>query len=94
MRQLQLPFYHPLFPAPERAVLTLLHAALQVAEQALHDEHPSIDAQVTAEHHGAPVVVTTARLIAGRCVELRHILDAYDLAVDEYIGTTDDDIPF
>jgi len=33
MRQLLLPFYRPLYPSPERAVLSLLHAAVRVAEQ-------------------------------------------------------------
>jgi hypothetical protein len=94
MRQLDLPFYAPCFPAPERAVLTVLHAALRVAEQALRDEHPLLhQAPSLAEHH-APIVVACARLITDRCVELRALLDFYDAAVDHTLGAADDRIPF
>lgn len=93
MRQLLLPFYQPLFPSPERAVLTLLHAALRVAEQTLRDEHPLLDAQSPGAEHHAPIVVATAKLIVGRCDELRGLLDAYDQAVDDVLQG-DDSIPF
>ena len=93
MRQLSLPFYQPLFPSPERAVLTLLHAALCVAEQALRDEHPLVDAPAPGQQHYAPVVVATAKLIVGRCAELRDLLDTYDQAVDDVLQD-DDPIPF
>ena len=93
MRQLLLPYYQPLFPSPERAVLTLLHAALHVAQQTLRHEHPLIDAPLHVTQHHAPLVVTTAKLIVGRCDELRKLLDAYDHAVDDAL-TDDDPIPF
>lgn len=93
MRQLRLPFYAPLFPSPERAVLTILHAALCVVEQALRDEHPLIDGRTLGDQHHAPLVVATAKLIVGRCAELRRLLDAYDHAVDDAL-TGDDPFPF
>lgn len=93
MRQLSLPFYQPLFPSPERAVLTLLHAALRVADQTLRDEHPLINISSSGAQHNAPLVVATAKLIVGRCAELRDLLDAYDQAVDDILQG-DDDVPF
>jgi len=93
MRQLLLPFYEPYFPAPERAVLTLLHAALSVTEHSLRDAHPSVDSCPVDLHNHGPVVVATARLIVGRCAELRLLLDLYDAAVDELMQP-DGAIPF
>jgi|WetSurMetagenome_2_1015567.scaffolds.fasta_scaffold98978_1 hypothetical protein len=93
MRQLLLPFYAPYFPAPERAVLTLLYAALSVAEHSLRDAHPLVDsASIDMQTHG-PVLVATARLIVGRCTELRQLLDLYDTAIDE-LTQPDDCFPF
>jgi hypothetical protein len=94
MRQLQLPFYAPVFPAPERPVLTLLYAALDVTEHSLRDAHPPIDGSTGHSQSHAPVVVATASLIAGRCAELRRLLDLYDAAVDELLTPISDDVPF
>jgi hypothetical protein len=96
MRQLQLPFYEPLHPAPERAVITLLHAALVVAEQVLRDEHPLVG-QCVAEPRrdpGEAVILSAARLIVGRCIELRELLDLYDTVLDRLRFGEDDAIPF
>ncbi|HKU43506.1 MAG TPA: hypothetical protein VJR89_35330 [Polyangiales bacterium] len=95
MRQLQLPFYEPFLPAPERAVITLLHAALAVTEQVLRDEHPLVG-QCVAEPRREPgeaVILSAARLIVGRCIELRELLDLYDTLL-ERLRTDDDEIPF
>lgn len=94
MRQLLLPFYQPCFPAPERAVLTLLAAALRVAEQTLRDEHPQIENAPKLDDHHAPIVVASAKLIVDRCAELRTLLDFYDDAVDDVTTVRDDAIPF
>ena len=96
MRQLQLPLYEPNFPAPERAVITLLHAALAVTEQVLRDEHPLVG-QCVAEPRrdpGEAVILSTARLIVGRCIELRELLDLYDAVLDRLRLHDDDAIPF
>ena len=93
MRQLSLPLYHPNLAAPERAVLTLLSAALRVAAQALRDEHCQIDRVPALGEHHAPTVVATARLIVGRCAELASIIDFYDDAVDQVLRC-DDEVPF
>ncbi len=61
-------------PAPERSVLTLLHAALQVTEQCLREEHPMLECISDIDEHHAPVVVAAARLITGRCVDPNRIL--------------------
>ena len=95
MRQLQLPFYEPFFPAPERAVFTLLHAALVVTEQVLRDEHPLVG-QCVAEPRrdpGEAVILSAARLIVGRCMELRELLDLYDAVLERH-RLHDDAIPF
>lgn len=100
MRQLTLPFYQPCFSASERAVLTLLHAALSVTEQSLRHEHPHIEhapkltERIQLLDNYAPIVVTTARLIVDRCAELRGLLDFYDAAVDDAVPPGDDSIPF
>lgn len=96
MRQLQLPFYEPFFPAPERAVLTLLHAALAVTEQVLRDEHPLVG-QCVAEPQREPgeaVILSAARLVVGRCIELRELLDLYDAVLERLRFYEDDAIPF
>lgn len=97
MRQHQLPFYEPFFPAPERAVITLLHAALAVTEQVLRDAHPLVG-QCVAEPPRDPseaVVMSAARLIVGRCIELRELLDLYDVVLERLRLQDDDDaIPF
>ena len=55
------PFYEPYFPAPERAVLTLLHAAVSVTEYSLRDAHPRVDScSVELDNHG-PVDAPAAR---------------------------------
>jgi len=93
MKQLDLPLYVPSLSAPERGVLTILHAALRVAEGTLRDEHPIDLAPQLGQHH-APVVVATARLIVDRCTELRALLDFYDGAVDAVLSTDDLTLPF
>jgi hypothetical protein len=94
VRQLLLPFYAPLFPAPERASLTLLHAALQVTKHSLADAHAALVEGPSADmQHHAPIVVAVARLIVGRCTELCSLLDLYDAAVDDIVPD-DDSIPF
>jgi len=96
MRQLLLPLYEPSFPAPERAVLTMLYAALNVTEHAMRDEHPLVGSAV-GEPQREPseaVVFSVARLIVGRCIELRELLDLYDTLLDRLRFTGDDPIPF
>ena len=95
MRRYLLPSYEPRFPAPERHVLTLLYAALSVAEDALREEHPLIDHAPHLDEHHAPLVVTTAKLIVDRCAELRALCNAYDAAVDHVAAASrDDEVPF
>lgn len=96
MRQLLSPFYEPFFPAPERAVLTLLHAALHVTEHAMRDAHPLVGSAVGEPQRdpGEAVVLCTAKLIVGRCVELRELVDLYDTLLDRLRPGTDDDITF
>lgn len=96
MRQLLLPFYEPLFPAPERAVLTLLHAALSVTERAMSDAHPLAGSAIgePSREPGEDVIFCTARLIVGRCVELRDLLDLYDAVLDRLRFADDDQIAF
>jgi hypothetical protein len=93
MRQLLLPFYDPFFPAPERAVLTLLHAALSVTEHAMRDAHPLVGTAVgePPRDQAEKVLFYAARLIVGRCAELRQLIDAYDSLLDRLRPPNDDD---
>lgn len=96
MRQLQLPFYQPIFPAPERAVLTLLHASLQVAVHALRDAYPLFSGAVGEPpcEPGETVILSAARLIVGRCVELREQVDLYDTLLDCLRAVDNDSVDF
>jgi hypothetical protein len=96
MRQLRLPFYEPTFPAPERAVLTLLDAALQVTEHALRDAHPLVGSALGEPERepGEDIVFYAAMLIVGRCVELRELVGLYDTLIDRLRSSNDDDINF
>jgi hypothetical protein len=89
MRQLSLPFYTPAADAPERAVLTLLGAALHVAQAALRDEHPTLVHAPRLDDGHAPLVVACARLIVDRSSELVALLDFYDAAVDQVLCSDD-----
>jgi hypothetical protein len=95
MRQLLLPYYKPFFPAPERAVLTLLHSALNVTEHAMRDAHPLVGNTVGEPQPdpGEAIVFCAARLIVGRCIELRELVDLYDTLLDR-LHSADDEIPF
>ena len=95
MRQLLLPFYEPCFPAPERAVLTLLHAALHVTEHAMRDAHPLVGRAVSEPQHdpGEHVILCVAKLIVGRCSELRDLIDLYDAVLDQLRFADDHDDP-
>lgn len=95
MRQLSLPFYEPISPAPERAVLTLLHAALGVTEHAMRDAHPLVGRVVGEPQRdpGEAVIISVARLIVGRCLEMRELVDLYDAVLDQ-LRLADDEIPF
>ena len=93
MRQLLLPFYGPSAVAPERAPLTILHAALRVAAQALRDAHPTLDALPDVDVH-SPITVEAAALIVSRTDELLRLLDLYDRTVDHAVPLHDDHIPF
>lgn len=95
MRPHEPKFYEPFFPAPEPAVITLLRAALAVTEQVLRDEHPLVGQCVAdpPREPGEAVILSAARLIVGRCIELRELLDLYDTVLDR-LRTDDDEIPF
>jgi hypothetical protein len=96
MQQLLLPFYQPFFPAKERAVLTLLCAALNVTQHAMRDAHPLVGSAVGEPQRdpGQAVVFSVARLIVGRCIELRELIDLYDTLLDRLRFAGDDQIPF
>ena len=93
MRQLSLPCFHPTYPAPERAVLTLLSAALRVATKGLRDEHCQIESAPALDECHAPIVICTVRLIVDRCAELVALIEFYDEAIDQVLPR-DDEIPF
>ncbi len=93
MRRHSLPLYGPTLPAPERAVLSVLHTALRATEGVLRDEHPDLDCAPRTDQRHAPVVLAAAHLVVHRCAELRSLLDFYDAAVDDVVEFHDD-IPF
>jgi hypothetical protein len=96
MRQLLLPFYEPFFPAPERAVLTLLNAAPSVTEHAMRDTHPLVGSAVAEpqREQGEDFLFCAAGLIVGRCVELRWLVDVYDNLLDRFHNVDDEEISF
>lgn len=96
MRQLRMPEYQPLFPAPERAVLTLLHAALHVTEHAMRDAHPLVGTALGEPQRepGDDLILCAVKLIIGRCAELRELADLYDTLVDRLRAESDEDITF
>jgi hypothetical protein len=49
------------------------------------DAHPLVSSDLgePEREHGATVVLSTARLIVGRCDELRELVDLYDVLVDQ-----------
>jgi len=75
--------YQPTFPAPERAVLAVLHTTLCAVEALLRDEHPDLDAPDIADQQHAYIVRLAAHLLVRRCADLRTLLDFYDRAVDD-----------
>lgn len=85
MRILVLPDLENLRQLPERGPLTLLIAALDVAEATLRLEHPSID----LEHEppsARPPTELLAKLLLGRFVELASLVAHYNVAVDDALG--------
>jgi hypothetical protein len=71
-------------------------AALAVTEQVLRDEHPLVGQCVGEPQRepGEAVVLSAARLIVGRCIELRELLNLYDAVLDRLRPHDDDEIPF
>jgi len=90
MRSPNPPCYRPTLPAPERGVLSVLHAVLLATECILRDEHPDLDQAPRTDQRLAPVVLAAAHLVTRRCAELRSLLDFYDAAVDEVVNISDD----
>jgi hypothetical protein len=77
-------------------VLTLLHAALSVTEHAMRDAHPLVGRAVGEPERepGEDVILCVARLLVGRCHELRELIDLYDTVLDQLRFAHDDQIAF
>lgn len=77
-------------------MLTLLHAALSVTEHAMRDAHPLVGRAVGEPERepGEDVILCVARLLVGRCHELRELIDLYDTVLDQLRFAHDDQIAF
>ena len=80
-------------PAPERASLAILIVALHTAEQALYVEHPTLLHEDLVEP-GRPPTLALAGKIIDRCARLARLIEKYDQAVDDALGSYSDEIPF
>jgi len=79
--------------APERASLGILLAALHAVEGALYAQHPTLLFDDLIEP-GWPPTLILARKIANDCDRLARLIDKYDRAVEDAVGSGFDEIPF
>ena len=96
MRALPLPDLDRLRQLPERGSLTLLAAALDIADSALRLEHPALDLEPADSHHLPPVTELLAELLLARFAELQSLIARYNAAADHAIDADDPfaDLPF
>ncbi len=81
---------------PERGVLALLLAALDVADSTLRIEHPCLDFEPPAHDHLPPTTELLAELLLARFAELQNLITRYNAAADDAVQPHSgrDDLPF
>jgi hypothetical protein len=96
MRAITLPDLDRLRQLPERGLLTLLAAAVDIADSALRLEHPCLDFRPAESNHLPPTTELLAELLLARFAELQSLLARYNAAADDAIDADHpfDDRPF
>ena len=79
-------------PPPERQTLLLLQAALDLARQAITDQHPRLDHLPIAQDPRLPASEILAELVVERCADLDAWIDRYASVIDHLCGA--DEPPF
>jgi len=79
-------------PPPERQTLLLLQAALDLARQAITDQHPRLAYLQTGDNPRLPVSELLAQLVVERCEALDASIERYNSVIDHLRGP--DDPPF
>ena len=72
-------------PPERRALLVLLHA-LELAQQALCDQHPRLEHQPLDTPPSLPISELLAEIVVDRCAELSDWLHRYNEVVDQILG--------
>jgi hypothetical protein len=67
---------------PERKALELLLAALELAEQAVRDQHPRLDHNPRNSTPSLPASELLAELLVERCAELQCTVERYNRVID------------
>ncbi len=76
-------------PPPERPTLLLLQAALDLARQAITDQHPRLDYLPMVRDPRLPASEILAELVVARCAELDTWIDRYNSVLDHVHGPGD-----
>lgn len=72
-------------PPERRTLLVLLHA-LELAQQALCDQHPRLEHQPFDTPPSLPVSELLAELVVDRCAELSDWIQRYNEVIDQMLG--------
>jgi hypothetical protein len=91
MRTITLPDPDSIRDAPERGPLTLLLAALDLADTSLRIEHPRIDFEPLSLSSRPPHSEILAELLIARFTELDRLICLYNTAVDDALGSQPND---
>jgi len=70
----------------------LLQAALDLARQAILDQHPRLAYLPTGDHPRLPASEILAELVVDRCADLDACIERYNSVIDHVCGP--DDPPF
>ncbi len=84
--------HDPSDPPPERQTLLLLQTALDLARQAITDQHPRLVYLPMADNPRLPASEVLAELLVERCADLDAWIERYNSVIDHQL--TPDDPPF
>jgi hypothetical protein len=87
MRPVQL--WLPGEPPERRALLVLLHA-LELAQQAICDQHPRLEHLPLDSPPSLPVSEVLAEIVVERSAELSDWIQRYNQVIDHMLGERDD----
>ena len=75
---------------PERKALDLLVAALDLAQQAIREQHRRLDHVPLDSPPSLPTSELLAEIVVERCAELEHWIERYNDAVDYFLDRESD----